>query len=444
MDEFIKPLTEQIRCVKARDGVAHELSDHILDQAKAYEESGTSHDEAVQMAVHEMGDPVEIGVSLDRIHRPQMNWKMILITFVLSMAGLFAIYCQYGESTITGRQCVFTVGGFAVILAVNFIDYSILGRFGHVAYILLTIAFFIGKLLIPYVNGRIPAMSALVYLYVPLFAGVLYQLWGRGYVAVVMDIVIIFATTFFAIVFSNNIVAGANIFFILIFLTITAVRNDMFRVNKRCVSVIFAVIAFLPVAASAVYINSMGLSFKRERIQGFLHPNQYKTTSGYIYTVIREMLGSLRPIGEGSAIDIYEPGYHGYEMIDAIGDLVPLRIMYTYGILAGFFLLFLFVIFIVSAVKIVRSQKNQLGRLVSVSCFLVLFGNFFEGFLMNFGLFPVTTVLIPFITYGGSTVLLYSVLIGLLLSVHRYENVIGVDKSISHPKWRIRVKLERQ
>lgn len=73
MEEFLKILTEQMRCVKARDGVARELADHIQDQAQAYEESGVEHDQAIEMAVHEMGDPVEIGVALDRIHRPQID-----------------------------------------------------------------------------------------------------------------------------------------------------------------------------------------------------------------------------------------------------------------------------------------------------------------------------------------------------------------------------------
>ena len=68
MEEYIRKITEQIRCVRARESVAKELSDHILDQAAAYEEQGEAHEAAVGKAVHEMGDPVEVGVALDRIH----------------------------------------------------------------------------------------------------------------------------------------------------------------------------------------------------------------------------------------------------------------------------------------------------------------------------------------------------------------------------------------
>ena len=88
MEEFIKTLTEQMRCVKARSGVARELADHITDQAEAYEHAGMKYEDALERAVHEMGDPVEIGVSMDRIHKPQADWKMMLLTFVLSIAGM--------------------------------------------------------------------------------------------------------------------------------------------------------------------------------------------------------------------------------------------------------------------------------------------------------------------------------------------------------------------
>lgn len=179
MEEFIKTLTEQMRCVKARDGVARELADHITDQAETYEREGMKHDEAVEKAVHEMGDPVEIGVSMDRIHRPQADWKMILLTFVLSVAGIFCMIPIYGPE-IVPRQLLTMLAAFAVIIAVYFIDYSILGRMGVIAYCVLTIFLWIGKnFYFPMINGRVPAMAVLVYLYVPVFAGILYQLRMR-------------------------------------------------------------------------------------------------------------------------------------------------------------------------------------------------------------------------------------------------------------------------
>lgn len=90
-EDFIGSVTEQIRCVRARDGIARELSDHITDQAEAYEAMGEVHEDAVNRAVREMGDPVEVGVELDRIHRPQTDYKLIGMVFLFHIAGFFII-----------------------------------------------------------------------------------------------------------------------------------------------------------------------------------------------------------------------------------------------------------------------------------------------------------------------------------------------------------------
>lgn len=164
MEEFIKILTEQIRCVRAREGIAQEISNHILDQTEAFEQKGMSHEQALERAVQEMGDPVEIGLSMDQIHRPQIDWKMMLITFLLSIVGLVCMMPMFGVTYVISRQLLFTLAGFGVIAAVCLLDYSVLGRTGIAAGIVLTVAFLIGKrYYFQTINGRIPAMSILVY-----------------------------------------------------------------------------------------------------------------------------------------------------------------------------------------------------------------------------------------------------------------------------------------
>ena len=73
-DEYLKILTDQIRCTMARPEVARELGDHIEDQTRAFMSEGMSRQEAEKAAVKEMGNPVETGVELDKIHCPKMPW----------------------------------------------------------------------------------------------------------------------------------------------------------------------------------------------------------------------------------------------------------------------------------------------------------------------------------------------------------------------------------
>lgn len=132
-------------------------------------------------------------------------------------------------------------------------------------------------------------------------------------------------------------------------------------------------------------------------------------------------------------------------MPDALANgLIPLQLMYSYGMIVGIILLVLFIIFIMHSMKIVQCQKNMLGFMVSISCFLTLTVNCCEGALINLGLCPVTAIPIPFLTYGKSTVFVYSIFIGLLLSAHRYEKVFTREEGIYKSGWRLSIKLERK
>ena len=88
MDEYLKLLLEQIRCTKARPYIKQELQDHMEDQIAENMKAGMDHEQAEKEAVRDMGDPVETGISLDSIHRPQAAWKLLGIIIFISIAGV--------------------------------------------------------------------------------------------------------------------------------------------------------------------------------------------------------------------------------------------------------------------------------------------------------------------------------------------------------------------
>lgn len=439
MEEFIRTLTEQIRCAKARDGVAQEFADHIADQTEAYEQSGMEHDKAVEKAVREMGDPVEIGVSLDRIHRPQTDWRMILLTFVLGIVGLLCMMPVYGWDYVIFRQGLFLLGGAAVIAMVYFIDYTVIGRIGLAAYIVLTAFFFIGRHYMHIINGRIPAMSILVYLYVPVFAGILYRLRMKGYQAVIVGLVTIGVTYVAVIYYSGTILTAGNIVLIMTVMLFAAIRKGMFGRDRRQMTVFAAAALIAPVILMLCAACLSRASFQIQRLYAFFHRTLYRDGVGYIYTVIEDVLRNARFVGTGRSQYFDDFGSSAFS-----GEFMPLCVVYSYGILAGILLLLLLMVYALHMLRVVRCQKNQLGFLVSMSCFLVIFINGLEGVLVNVGWLPVTTVVIPFLTRGGSTAFVYAVLIGLLLGVHRYEKVYTTATFAEQPRWRVSLKVEKR
>ena len=88
MYNYLNIVSEQMRCKRARPAVLKELKDHIEDQKDDYMTAGMTAQEAEEEAVRQMGDPVEVGVSLDRLHRPKMEWKLLSYIFLLSILGM--------------------------------------------------------------------------------------------------------------------------------------------------------------------------------------------------------------------------------------------------------------------------------------------------------------------------------------------------------------------
>ena len=76
----------------------------------------------MERAVREMGDPVETGVSLDHIHRPQMSWGIVIgiglisllsiglfyVTDILSLSASYYYPCE--------KQAIFSFAGFLLML----------------------------------------------------------------------------------------------------------------------------------------------------------------------------------------------------------------------------------------------------------------------------------------------------------------------------------------
>ena len=148
MDEYLKLLLEQIRCTKARPYIKQELQDHMEDQIAENMKAGMDHEQAEKEAVRDMGDPVETGISLDSIHRPQAAWKLLGIIIFISIAGVLihaGISGKASENAVAGsdRYVFHVMIGLAVMMILYLLDYTVLAKFSKI----------IAAVLCPYIWG---------------------------------------------------------------------------------------------------------------------------------------------------------------------------------------------------------------------------------------------------------------------------------------------------
>ena len=150
MEEYLKQVEEQIRCKKARPFIRQELKDHIEDQMNHYMQSGISQTEALKMAVKEMGDPVETGISLDHIHRPKTAYHLLLLIALISLAGCIIQTGIAGGNAeaatyASGRYPIYMLLGLTVMFLFHAVDYMNVARYSKVIALLLILTAFYGS-----------------------------------------------------------------------------------------------------------------------------------------------------------------------------------------------------------------------------------------------------------------------------------------------------------
>lgn len=76
--EFLETVKKQVLYIYDRQNIGYELSEHIDDSARdIMEEEGLSYDEAVDIAIKQMGNPVEIGKQLNKAHHPLLGYLIL-------------------------------------------------------------------------------------------------------------------------------------------------------------------------------------------------------------------------------------------------------------------------------------------------------------------------------------------------------------------------------
>ena len=415
IEEYITTLTEQIRFKQARQGVAQEIRNHISDQTQAYEQSGMEHDKAVEMAVREMGDPIEAGVALDRVHRPQFDWRLFLMTVLFSLAGVFLMYVTGALGQNNGqliRQCFFTFVGIGIVLLIYFADYTFVGKYALPIYIAISILFCVYRKTGIMVNAHIPALRSLVYLYVPVYAGILYRYRGKSLSSVIKSLLFIVVTAFLSQWLATSAFIGFSIGAICTFLLLYAVLKGWFEVNRKRIAA-FIAITVVMLSAFVVYIAFFAYDYQRMRLLAFLEQNHYPETANFQLTLVRRALANAQIIG-GNAETVLTKG-----LVQNDTFLILTQSIAMYGIIAGIAITAAFVLLAYRALNIVKRQKNPFGMMMSAACFLLVFFNCTTGILMNFGLWPMGALQFPFLSVGGTTTIMYAVIIGLLMSCRR-------------------------
>ena len=438
-EEYLKTLTEQIRCKMAREAVRDELLCHIEDQKAAFISEGIEQDEAEEAAVLEMGDPVETGNEMDRIHRPKMAWGMIALIAALSIVGYVVqklieakVVEAGGYNWLGSKNLLFLAAGLVIMIGVCFLDYTRIGKYAREIMISVDVLVFVGITFFALMlNGAanfiwIPVIGPITIEYillltVPLYAGVLYSYRGQGYRAVVKGILWMILPVWLALRIPR-LTTSVTLALSFVIMLVIAVWRNWFRISrKKTLAVIFAGTVIAPAMVGAYYWF-FGASYQQERMRMILTRDPNESGAGYTVGVIRQLLGDSRIAGPGNlSLEASQ--------VPVFQDFVLSGVIAYYGILAAVIFVGLLLFLLVRFLKISLGQRNQLGMLMGAGCSVLFLVEAAFYLLTNLGVIYVGTFC-PFLSYGGTGTIVTYILQGLLLSIYRYQNTAPERKPV--------------
>jgi rod shape determining protein RodA len=91
------------------------------------------------------------------------------------------------------------------------------------------------------------------------------------------------------------------------------------------------------------------------------------------------------------------------------------------GFVGSVAVLTLYAVVLFTGLRIAGQARDRLGRLVAVGVVALIFSHVFINIGMNIRLMPVTGVPLPLLSYGGSSVLVSLIAMGLMQNVYRYR-----------------------
>ncbi|WP_372519123.1 FtsW/RodA/SpoVE family cell cycle protein [Candidatus Ruminimicrobiellum ovillum] len=95
-----------------------------------------------------------------------------------------------------------------------------------------------------------------------------------------------------------------------------------------------------------------------------------------------------------------------------------------YGLLGTLLTVFLFILFTKTALSINSKCKDDFGKFLSFGIMLTITGQAIINMGMTTGIFPSKGIPLPFISYGGSAMLINCYMIGILINIARNNNKI--------------------
>ena len=189
-------------------------------------------------------------------------------------------------------------------------------------------------------------------------------------------------------------------------------------------SITVTIVVGVLVAGPAVGVHVLK-QYQVDRLTAFVNPTDDPRRQGYQLRQSQVAIGSGQKTGRGpenatqTKLD-FLPEHHTDFVFSVVGE--------EFGFVGAAFVLSLYALLIWRALRILTMAKNLYGALIAGGLAAMLMFQIFVNVGMTIGIMPITGVPLPLLSYGGSSVIVTFLAVGLLQSVHVQARMSALAK----------------
>lgn len=349
-----------------------------------------------------------------------IEWSIAIIAIILCVIGLVALFSatQEAEYDEFNKQCIWLVVSIIVGICVMVIDYEEIVKLSPIFYGIF-IVLLIAVLFTTPVNGASswfdigffsfqPGEFAKVFVILFLTYSIT-KIQGRDKRNInkplkLLILLAILALPVLLIIKQPDYGTAAAFLMAMVFMLITAGID-----KKYIIGTVILVVVSVPL----IY-NFVLPEHAKKRIDIFLNPESDPRGSGY------NIIQSKLAIGAG--------GLTGMGLLKGnqtqLGYLYPKTTDFIYAVIGeemGFIIagtvIILYVLLITKCLYVAKTAKDETGTLIASGITGIFIFHMIENIGMVMGLLPITGVPLPFVSYGGSSLITNFICIALLLNI---------------------------
>lgn len=360
------------------------------------------------------------------------DWKLLILVFFIVIFGLIIQYSLSLNTTSVGlsnftKQLIFSLIGFVLIFTISQFDFRLLKSLAYIIYFLTLIALVIVLLVgrtFHGVRGWLPFglfNFQLVELAKLTSIITLAAFWQKTikplpFIKIIISLILILPAV---VLVARQPDLGSAIILFLIWLGMILLIDK----NPKHFIIIFISVILIIVL---VYFFALK-DYQHARLLTYFNPNYDPLGRGYQITQSIAAIGSGKFFGRG----LFLGPQSQFRFLPASQtDFIFAVIAEEMGLMGCLIIFVLFFLFFLRLNKIAQKIYDNFGALLIIGVLINFFIHFVLNVGMNLGLLPIIGIPLPFLSYGGSSLIINFIFIGLIESIVNHQVSGSKEKEI--------------